>query len=91
MNSFLTSRLSDSAIGPERLAAVLETTAVIREFPREMQIEVLTAFAEGYNLQMKIMTGFAGVQVLAVGMLWQWKGKKQIRVVEKKKKIEGET
>jgi hypothetical protein len=89
MNSFLTSRLGDGTIGPERLAAVLETTAAIRDFPREMQIDVLTAFAEGYNLQMKIMTGFAGVQVLAVGMLWQWKGKKQIRVVEKKKMEEG--
>ncbi len=80
MNSFLTSRLK-GAIGPERLAAVLQSMAAIREFPPEMQILVLKAFADGHNLQMKILTGFAAFQVLAVGMLWQ---KKQISVVGKK-------
>ncbi len=77
MNSFLNSRLS-GVIGAEHLSAVLKTTAAIRDFPPEVQSLVLTAFAEGYNLQMKIMTGFAGMQVLAVGMLWQ---NKQIAVV----------
>lgn len=60
-------------IGPERLAAMLQSTAAIHEFPPEMQKFVLDAFADGYNLQMKIMTGFAGVQLLAVGLLWRKK------------------
>lgn len=81
MNSSLTSRLT-GAIGPERLAAVLLSTAAIQGFPLEMQKSVLDAFAEGYNLQMKIMTGFAGLQLMSVGMLWR---KKQISVVGKSK------
>ena len=79
MNSTLTSRLTH-AIGPERLAAVLQNIAVMREFPSEMQKSVLDAFADGYNLQMKIMAGFAGVQLMTVGLLWR---KKQISVVGK--------
>lgn len=82
MNSSLTSHLTRT-IGPERLAAVLQSTAAIREFPLEMQKTVLKAFAEGYNLQMKILTGFAAVQLVAVGLLWR---KKQISVVGEKSK-----
>lgn len=82
MNSTLTSRLTHT-IGPERLAAVLQNTAAMREFPTEMRKSVLHAFADGYNLQMKILTGLAGVQLVAVGMLWR---KKQISVVSKKSK-----
>lgn len=77
MNSVLTSRLTHT-IGPKKLAAVLQSTTVIRDFPSEMRKSVLDAFADGYNLQMQIMTGFAGVQLLLVGMLWR---KKQIKVV----------
>lgn len=80
LNSFLNSHLRD-AIGPDRLSAVLQSPAAIREFPPELQTQVLTVFAQGYNLQMKIMAGFAGFQVLAVGLLWK---RKQISVVDKK-------
>lgn len=80
MNSHLTSSLSN-VIGAQRLSAVLQSTAAIKEFPPEVQVEVLQAFASGYNTQMKIMAGFAGLQVLAVGLLWR---KKQISVVGEK-------
>lgn len=80
MNSHLNSSLS-SSIGAERLSAVLESTAAIKGFPPNMQREVLGAFASGYNLQMKIMAGFAGLQVLTVGLLWR---RKQISVTGKK-------
>ena len=79
MNSQLTSSLG-SLIGAERLSQVLESLKATEDFPPQVQRQVLEALASGYNLQMKIMTGFAGFQVLAVGLLWR---KKQISVVGK--------
>ena len=73
MNSYLTSHLSQS-IGSENLSAVLQSTKAIEAFPLDMQRLVLEKFAEGYDLQMKILTGFAGLQVLCVGLLWRGKG-----------------
>lgn len=77
MNSYLASKLS-SSIGAERLAAVLQSVTAAQSFPPHAQRLVLEALSSGYNLQMKILTGFAGVQVLAVGLLWR---NKQISVV----------
>ena len=82
MNSYLASHLSHS-IGSEYLAAVLESTEAIKSFPIDMQQLVLERFAEGYNVQMKILAGFAGLQVLCVGLLWRGKAEGgQISVVE---------
>ena len=82
MNSYLTSHLSHS-IGSEYLAAVLQSTEAIKAFPIATQQLVLENFAEGYNLQMKILAGFAGLQVLCVGLLWRGKAEGgQISVVD---------
>ncbi len=82
MNSYLTSHLSHS-IGSEYLAALLQSTETIKDFPVDVQRLVLERFAEGYNLQMQILAGFAGLQVLCVGLLWRGKAQGgQIRVVE---------
>ena len=82
MNSYLTSHLSHS-IGAEDMAAVLQSTAAIKEFPPAVQRLVLEKFAEGYSLQLKILAGFAGLQVLCVGLLWRGKGQGgQICVVD---------
>lgn len=70
MNGFLHAHLND-AIGPEKLAAVLQDTALIQTFPVKMQGSILSAFARGYNFQLKILAGFAGLQILAVGLLWK--------------------
>lgn len=84
MNSHLTSHLS-LAFGPEYLAAVLQSTGAIKGFPVDVQRLVLETFAEGYNLQMKMLAGFAGLQVLCVGLLWRGKAQGgQISVVEGK-------
>lgn len=82
MSSHLDSSLLDT-IGPEKLNQVLESTKIIETFAPNDQLEVLTAFASGYSLQMKITTALAGVQVLCCGLLWRWRGP-QIRVVEAK-------
>lgn len=84
MNSYLTTHLLHS-IGSEYLAAVLQSTEAIKGFPVDVQKLVLEKFAEGYDLQMKILAGFAGLQVLCVGLLWRGKGQGgQICVVEVK-------
>lgn len=88
MNSRLTSHLSYS-IGSEYLAAVLQNTEAIKGLPVDVQRLVLETFAEGYNLQMKMLAGFAGLQVLCVGLLWRGKAQGgQISVVEGKEEEE---
>ena len=90
MNSYLTSHLTHS-IGSGNLAAVLQSTEAIKEFPVDMQRLVLQKFAEGYDLQMKILAAFAGLQVLCVGLLWRSKEHGgQICVVEVKVKVKME-
>lgn len=77
MNNHLTSHLR-AIFGPEQLATVLQSTEAIRRFPPEVQKQVRRAFAQGYNLQMRIMIGLAGAQFLAVALLWR---KRQISIV----------
>ena len=81
MNNRLTSQLIN-LIGPEALSSLRQSTAATRNFAPSVQNQVLTAFAEGYTLQTRILIGFAGVQVLLVGMLWR---KQQISVVGEKR------
>ena len=84
MNSYLTSHLSHS-IGEVYLAALLQSTEAIKGFPVEVQRLVLERFAEGYGLQMKILAGFAGLQVACVGLLWRGQG--QISVVDEVERL----
>lgn len=87
MNSRLSSHLSHS-ISSEYLAAVLQSTEAIKGFPVDVQRLVLETFAEGYNLQMKMLAGFAGLQVLCVGLLWRGKAQGgQISVVEEEEEL----
>ncbi|PVI01633.1 MFS general substrate transporter [Periconia macrospinosa] len=81
MNNYLSSHMP-AAVGGTSASALLQSVEVIREYPHEVQAQILKAFAEGYNLQMKIMVGFAALQVLVVGMLWR---KNQIRLPARKK------
>lgn len=80
LNNHLTSQLV-GLIGPAQLAMLQQSTAVIQGFPPSVQNKVITVFAQGYNLQFKILTAFAGAQLLVTGVLWR---KKQISVVEEK-------
>ena len=68
-------------ISADQLSALMESTAKIRLLPIELQAQVMTAFSDEYNLQIKIMAGLTGAQFLTVGMLWR---KKQISVVDEK-------
>lgn len=80
LNNHLKSSLA-GLIPAEDLSKLLQSTASVRLLPAGVQAQVLAAFSDGYNLQMKIMAGFAGAQVLTVGALWR---KNQISVVGEK-------
>ncbi|KAF2174701.1 MFS general substrate transporter [Zopfia rhizophila CBS 207.26] len=58
-------------VTPEQLNALLKTTSVVNQLPRDLRSAVLKVFADGFTLQMKITTGFSALQFLAVGMIWK--------------------
>ena len=82
LTSYLKSSLA-GVVSTEELSTLLQSTSSIRLLSPHIQDKILVAFSDGYNLQMKIMTGFAGAQLLAVGAIWR---KQQISVVEEKAK-----
>lgn len=83
MHSYLPSQLSHSVSSEYLAVVVLQSMEAIKGFPIAIRRLVLEKFAEGYDLQMKILAAFAGLQVLCVGLLWSKEGKGgQIRFVE---------
>lgn len=80
LNNHLRSSLA-GVIPADQLGELLKSTASINHLPDGVRRQVLAAFSGGYNLQMKIMAGFAGAQLLTVATLWR---KKQLSVVGEK-------
>lgn len=56
-----------------QLRALLQSTAVIQSFQPELQSRVRSIFAEGFNLQMRIMIGFGAAQIPAAFLMWRKK------------------
>lgn len=77
MNNYIPKHLK-GVLTPEQLSSILQSTEEIAKFPPALQQQVLGVFLGGYNLQMKIMIGFAALQILVVFMFWR---KKQISIV----------
>jgi hypothetical protein len=76
MNSWLKSHLSQT-LTPSQLAALLESTDTLAALPASVQNIVRLVFAQGYTLQMKIVTGVAALQFPAILMMWK---RKQLEV-----------
>lgn len=77
MNGYLENRLT-TILSSDALVALLQSTEALTRFAPDVQEKVIEVFAQGYNLQYRIMTGFAGAQFLAVIMMW--KNGEQIKV-----------
>ena len=75
-NSFVKSKLGQF-LSADQIDNLLKATSSITSLPTEMQEVVRGIFADGYNLQMKILAGFAAAQIPSSLVMWQ---KKQIRV-----------
>ncbi|KAF2871199.1 major facilitator superfamily domain-containing protein [Massariosphaeria phaeospora] len=74
-NSFLRSKLSAFLSGGEVKQLMDSATSLAQLDPR-IRTEVTGIMLEGYNIQMKIFAGLAGIQVLGAFLMWQ---RKQIR------------
>jgi MFS-type transporter involved in bile tolerance (Atg22 family) len=57
--------------------SLLQSAGTVATFTTEVQALIKDVFAKGYNLQMKILAGFAAAQIPSSMLMWQ---KKQIRV-----------
>ena len=75
-NGFVKSRLGAS-LSPDQIDDLLETPSGIMQLSVALQRTVDGVLVDGYNLQMKILAGFAGAQIPSSLLMWQ---KKQIQV-----------
>ncbi|KAM0163278.1 hypothetical protein ACHAQE_003392 [Botrytis cinerea] len=79
-NNYIRNHLHD-VLPPDTLELLLQSTFIIDSFPPDLRAHIARVLAEGYNLQMKVTTGFAVAQTFTLALLWK---RKQITVVEKK-------
>ncbi|KAF2689042.1 MFS general substrate transporter [Lentithecium fluviatile CBS 122367] len=82
-NTYLKKHLFDT-FGDIPTAAILTAVQEAKHLPLDEQLEVRTVLSEAYSVQMKILVGFAALQVLAVALVYR-KGD-QIKVVPDAKK-----
>lgn len=76
LNNFVRPRLVEFS-SEGSITALLQSAEAIGSFAPDTQLLIKSTFAEGYNLQMKILAGFAAAQVPSSILMWQ---KKQIMV-----------
>ena len=76
MNTYIRKHLADY-LSPTQISTLLETTEAFESLSPQVADTVKTIFAQGYNLQMRIMIGFSAAQLPATLLMWQ---KKQILV-----------
>ncbi|ORY12828.1 putative multidrug resistance protein fnx1 [Clohesyomyces aquaticus] len=60
-------------IGPEDLAQILRTTETIEELKEPLRTIVRDVFLKGYNMQLRIIVGFAAAGIPATLLMWQQK------------------
>lgn len=76
MKSYVESNLAQH-LSSAQIEILLESTGAFETLPSEVVVVVKSIFAEGYNLQMRIMIGFSTVQIPVAFLMWK---KKQILV-----------
>ncbi|GKZ36121.1 hypothetical protein AbraIFM66950_007028 [Aspergillus brasiliensis] len=69
-NGFIQSHLRQS-LSAEQMLSVLHSTEAVSSLPPSVQNLVRGTFSASYNLQMKILAGLAGGQVLASLLMWE--------------------
>lgn len=75
-NSHVRSHLGEY-VTPDQINTILQSVQTISTYPPETQDAIRAIFSEGYRLQMYILVGCAGAQVLVAFLMWR---KKQIVV-----------
>ncbi|TVY43112.1 Efflux pump [Lachnellula subtilissima] len=74
LNSNLSASLG-SALLPSQITSLLQDFDLLNTFNPSLQEQVRSIFGKGFRLENRIIIAIAGVQVLAVGLMWK---KKQI-------------
>lgn len=72
LNSYVKSHLSEF-LTPAQVDSLLQTSAALADLRPELQGLVKTVFAEGYNIQMRILCGLAAAQIPGSLIMWQRK------------------
>lgn len=57
-------------VAPEQELLILERTETIKDLPAEVARQVRIVFGESYNLQIKVMIGFAAAKVSRPCSVW---------------------
>lgn len=70
LHHYIQSRLS-SSLQPQELAALMQTTTAINDFPSDVQLHVREVYAMAYSAQMKLTGAFSVTQLLAVALMWK--------------------
>lgn len=76
LNGLVRSRLA-GFLSHAQIEILLQSAKSLSSFPPTTQVMIREAFAEGFNLQMKVLAGFAAAQIPSTILMWQ---KKQITV-----------
>lgn len=69
-NSWFKNELSDS-LSSQQIFSIFKSTEVINTLPASLQTMVRHDFAESFNLQMRIVLGFAAGGILTTLLMWQ--------------------
>jgi hypothetical protein len=75
-NSWVKDELSGS-LSSQQILSIFRSTGFINTLPAGLQTMVRHEFAESFNLQMRIVLGFAASGILTTLLMWQ---KAQINV-----------
>lgn len=63
--------LSEALLSPLQLESLFQSTQIINTFPSSVQIAVRSLFIRAFDLEMKIVLGFAVASVFASLLMWQ--------------------
>lgn len=72
LNSYIKSHLL-GILSSEQINELMKTTQAFALLPPNLAESVKTVFANGYNLQMRVMIGFSAAQIPVALLMWQRK------------------
>ena len=70
MNNDVRDKLLTS-LGPDVLAQIFHTAEAIGALEEPSRTTVKDVFMKGYNLQLRILVGFAAAELPATALMWQ--------------------
>lgn len=70
LNTYVDKQLRGS-LSPTQIETLLQSSAAIYLLPPNLQTFTRLVFAEGYNLQIKVLIGFSAAQIPAALLMWE--------------------